>query len=154
MSIWAICFWVSWGDVEPSLIDFQRLVQQQLTQYPTSEELSIGKIKFKAFDLGGERDFWEHVGGIEIALAPSSFGQANTRITRRGSGGALAWVGDSGSIGRWLRQRGPSVLANADEAEPHVADQGGAEVVYRWVVVVLLMVDWGGVVFCGSMRVN
>uniref|UniRef100_A0A2N9G3T6 Methyltransferase small domain-containing protein n=1 Tax=Fagus sylvatica TaxID=28930 RepID=A0A2N9G3T6_FAGSY len=29
--------------------------------------------------LLGERDFWEHVGGIDIALAPSSFGQANTR---------------------------------------------------------------------------
>jgi GTP-binding protein SAR1 len=43
------------GDVEPSLIDFQRLVQHQPTQYPTSEELSIGKIKFKAFDLGGHQ---------------------------------------------------------------------------------------------------
>ncbi|KAB1211760.1 putative RNA methyltransferase pc1998 [Morella rubra] len=29
--------------------------------------------------LLGERDFWEHVGGLDISLAPSSFGQANTR---------------------------------------------------------------------------
>ncbi|XP_047329349.1 uncharacterized RNA methyltransferase pc1998 [Impatiens glandulifera] len=29
--------------------------------------------------LVGERDFWEHVGGIDVSLAPSSFGQANTR---------------------------------------------------------------------------
>jgi hypothetical protein len=42
-------------DVDPSLIDSQRLVQHQPTQYPTSEELSIGKIKFKAFDLGGHQ---------------------------------------------------------------------------------------------------
>ena len=33
----------------------QRLVQHQTTQYPASEELSIGKIKFKAFDLGGHQ---------------------------------------------------------------------------------------------------
>lgn len=29
--------------------------------------------------LLGEREFWEHVGGIDISLDPSSFGQANTR---------------------------------------------------------------------------
>ncbi|KAK8608656.1 hypothetical protein V6N13_024073 [Hibiscus sabdariffa] len=29
--------------------------------------------------LLGERDFWEHVGGIDMSLDPSSFGQANTR---------------------------------------------------------------------------
>ncbi|KAL3372453.1 hypothetical protein AABB24_004805 [Solanum stoloniferum] len=29
--------------------------------------------------LLGERDFWEHIGGIDVSLVPSSFGQANTR---------------------------------------------------------------------------
>uniref|UniRef100_A0A7N2R0Z5 Uncharacterized protein n=1 Tax=Quercus lobata TaxID=97700 RepID=A0A7N2R0Z5_QUELO len=32
-----------------------RLVQHQPTQYPASEEMSIGKIKFNAFDLGGHQ---------------------------------------------------------------------------------------------------
>ncbi|XP_073288755.1 uncharacterized protein [Primulina huaijiensis] len=29
--------------------------------------------------LLGEKEFWEHVGGIDISLVPSSFGQPNTR---------------------------------------------------------------------------
>nr|NP_001275166.1 GTPase-like protein [Solanum tuberosum]ABB16973.1 GTPase-like protein [Solanum tuberosum] len=49
----------------------ERLVQHQPTQYPTSEELSIGNIKFKAFDLGGHqiarrvwRDYYAKVDAV------------------------------------------------------------------------------------------
>ncbi|RDY12888.1 GTP-binding protein SAR1A, partial [Mucuna pruriens] len=49
----------------------ERLVQHQPTQFPTSEELNIGRIKFKAFDLGGHhiarrvwRDYYAQVDAV------------------------------------------------------------------------------------------
>ncbi|KAL0367789.1 UNVERIFIED_CONTAM: GTP-binding protein SAR1A [Sesamum radiatum] len=55
----------------PERNNLSRLVQHQPTQFPTSEELSIGKIKFKAFDLGGHqiarrvwRDYYAQVDAV------------------------------------------------------------------------------------------
>jgi hypothetical protein len=65
--VWICFFW-------------QRLVQHQPTQYPTSEELSIGKIKFKAFDLGGHqiarrvwKDYYAKVSPVFILFSSFVF---------------------------------------------------------------------------------
>ncbi|KAL6550208.1 hypothetical protein OROMI_020696 [Orobanche minor] len=81
-----------------------RYVQMAVTTYnislPASERYKNGKVQvalvwnsrnenspsFEKLNalanwrhLLGERDFWEHVGGIDVSMVPSSFGQANTR---------------------------------------------------------------------------
>ncbi|KAD7479598.1 hypothetical protein E3N88_02734 [Mikania micrantha] len=53
---------------------------------PYDEDERTGYLRYVQVIFGnrwrhilGERDFWEHVGGIDVYLPPSSFGQANTR---------------------------------------------------------------------------
>ncbi|KAF7819439.1 putative RNA methyltransferase pc1998 family [Senna tora] len=53
------------------------LIHSVWTNFQTSTNNVIFGNRWR--HLLGERDFWEHVGGIDVSLAPSSFGQANTR---------------------------------------------------------------------------
>ncbi|KAK2360020.1 hypothetical protein P8452_64114 [Trifolium repens] len=53
------------------------LIHSVWANFQTSEKNIIFGNRWR--HLLGERDFWEHVGGIDVSLAPSSFGQANTR---------------------------------------------------------------------------
>ncbi|XP_022750474.1 uncharacterized protein LOC111299522 isoform X2 [Durio zibethinus] len=59
---------------------------RELNIEPYNEDQGTGDLRYIQIIFGnrwrhllGERDFWEHVGGIDMSLDPSSFGQANTR---------------------------------------------------------------------------
>ncbi|KAH9791996.1 mts domain-containing protein [Citrus sinensis] len=59
---------------------------KELNVEPYDEDERTGDLRYVQVIFGnrwrhllGETDFWENVGGIDISLAPSSFGQANTR---------------------------------------------------------------------------
>ena len=106
----------SLGLPDPCLFrSLQRLVQHQPTQHPTSEELSIGKIKFKAFDLGGHqiaRRVWkDYYANVEFHIR--SF---NTRRVVRSTPPLIAGTGGK------IRRHPPSrVVAASPYARPATA---------------------------------
>ncbi|KAM7277559.1 hypothetical protein ACFE04_004693 [Oxalis oulophora] len=53
------------------------LIHSVWANFQTSSDNIIFGNEWK--HLLGEQDFWEHAGGIDVSLDPSSFGQANTR---------------------------------------------------------------------------
>ncbi|CAA7398467.1 unnamed protein product [Spirodela intermedia] len=53
------------------------LIHSVWTNFQTSSSNVIFGNRWR--HLLGEGDFWEHIGGIDFSLAPSSFGQANTQ---------------------------------------------------------------------------
>ncbi|AQK49518.1 GTP-binding protein SAR2 [Zea mays] len=80
----------------------ERLSQHAPTQLPTSEELSIGRIKFKAFDLGGHRiarrvwkDYYAKVDAVVYMVDAADGGRFDESKTELGallSDDALAGV--------------------------------------------------------------
>ncbi|KAL6609401.1 hypothetical protein ACP70R_039370 [Stipagrostis hirtigluma subsp. patula] len=80
----------------------ERLIQHAPTQHPTSEELSIGRIKFKAFDLGGHqiarrvwRDYYAQVDAVVYMVDAADrprFAESKVELDALLSDGALAGV--------------------------------------------------------------
>ncbi|GKC94703.1 GTP-binding protein SAR1A [Tanacetum coccineum] len=90
----------------------ERLVQHQPTQHPTSEELSIGKIKFKAFDLGGHqiaRRVWKdyYAKGLrrETDKSPPRPFYRLKVVDRRGGGDAVVLLVDAYDKDRFAESR-------------------------------------------------
>nr|XP_010926717.2 uncharacterized protein LOC105048923 isoform X4 [Elaeis guineensis] len=63
-----------WGNGGPS--SNTHLIHSIWANFQTSTSNIIFGNRWR--HLLGERDFWEHIGGVDISLDPSSFGQANT----------------------------------------------------------------------------